>query len=107
MSVDDFDASKPDDPHYALNSETGEIRFGNGVNGDSPQVPEDQANEARENIRVISYQIGGGEAGNVKPDAITEISGLETLKVTNRQPASGGTAKEELEAAQTDPQHVG
>lgn len=101
IRVDDFDASRPGDPHYLLNPETGEVRFGDGVYGDIPVVPDD---EQSKNIRVIAYQVGGGESGNVQADTITQfvepLSGLSALTFTNRRPASGGAAPETLEAAQ-------
>lgn len=99
--VDDFDASRPDDRHYLLNSETGEVLFGDGVNGAVPPAP---AGAGRRNIRVVSYQVGGGEKGNVKSGAVNKLicppgSELALLRVENRLPAVGGAEAETLEQA--------
>jgi hypothetical protein len=86
--VNDFDASGPGDAHYSLNVETGEIRFGDGVNGDIPPVAD---NEETKNIRVISYQVGGGERGNVDAGQINAlcdaITDLAPAKAARRFPA--------------------
>ncbi len=86
--VNDFDASGPGDAHYTLNMETGEIQFGDGVNGDIPPVPGSQETK---NIRVISYQVGGGARGNVDAGQINAlcdpITDLEPAKAARRFPA--------------------
>jgi hypothetical protein len=104
VRIADFDASAPGDPHYTLHAESGEIRFGNGVNGDIPHAPADLEGD---NIRVLAYRVGGGEGGNVAAETITYIvlpesgaAGLERLTVCNRRAASGGAPAETLEAAQ-------
>jgi hypothetical protein len=98
--VADFDASQPDDRHYVLRPETGEVRFGDGVNGAIPPVP---PAEAQKNIRILQYQVGGGAHGNVPASTITKRSetDLPNLQVTNHRAATGGTAAETLDAAQT------
>jgi predicted phage baseplate assembly protein len=103
--VEDFDASGPDDPHYVLKVSTGEIRFGDAVNGQIPQVPTD---EQRKNIRVISARTGGGEKGNVVASAINRfaepygitLGRLAELEVLNPMPAAGGSEAESLEEAE-------
>ena len=99
--VEDFDASKPDDTHYVLDVETGELLFGDGVNGAVPPVPRA---EARKNIRIIQYRIGGGERGNVASGAIAKPSATAlpaALMLTNHRAAAGGAEPETLEDAQT------
>lgn len=98
IAVDDFDASGPEDNHFMLDPENGEIMFGDGVNGAIPPNPSDKQ---KLNIRLISYRAGGGEKGNVLPGAVIRIAspvmaeGL--LKVENKQPAFGGISSESLE----------
>jgi hypothetical protein len=101
----DLDASRPGDFHYALRPETGEVVFGDGINGDIPST----SDEGTRNIRIISYKTEGGEAGNVArgvinrialPYNVEQLRGLDSLKVENLLAASGGAAKESLEAAQ-------
>ena len=46
----------PDDAVFTLNSQTGRIRFGDGINGAIPPVGSTVA---------VSYRQGGGSAGNI------------------------------------------
>lgn len=101
--VVDFDSSKPADCHYLLDPVTGELSFGDGVNGAIPptaQYPD------QPNIRVKMYQTGGGELGNVKAGAISLIvseqdSPLRGLQVVNYRAAEGGKDPESLEQAKS------
>jgi hypothetical protein len=104
--VDDFDASGPEDTHFVLDTCAGQIRFGDGVNGDIPPAP---ASETEENIRVVSFQAGGGTAGNVsalavdsfaKPFHVKSDERLFGLTVNQRAAATGGLDKEALEDAE-------
>lgn len=92
--VDDFDASGPEDPHYVIDHDNGEIIFGDGVHGLIPP---------KTNIKVTTYRFGGGEEGNIKAEGINMILDVDekrkNLKVTNKLPASGGKEKETLEEA--------
>ena len=106
IRVDDFDASGPEDPHFVLDARAGEVRFGDGVNGDIPPAP---ASETEENIRLISFQAGGGAAGNVLAEAVAAFAepyGVKTderlleLAVSNHAAAEGGLDEEPLEDAQ-------
>ncbi|MBU7005766.1 putative baseplate assembly protein [Phosphitispora fastidiosa] len=96
--VEDFDASGPGDKHFVLTPESGEIVFGDGVNG---AIPPASPNQETLNIRLISYRAGGGKQGNVSAGTVNRIlrpvraEGL--VKVENRQPASGGISRELLE----------
>ena len=101
IRVDDFDASQPEDPHYVLDPQNGEIYFGDGVNGNIPPVHDSQDEY---NIRVISCQLVRGEQGNVEPNTINEICdpvyGLldeQFITVNNQKAALGGTFHESLE----------
>ncbi len=100
MRVDDFDVSKPGDHHYVLNAETGEIIFGDGINGAIPPVLSDQT---RRNIRLISCQACCGRKGNVPAEAINKLvkplKGLGLWQVENRLPGTGGKEKETFEEA--------
>ncbi len=103
IRVDDFDASRSEDPHYVLDPQQGEIYFGDGVNGKIPPVPD---YKSEYNIRVISCQLVRGEQGNVEAKTIKEIchpvSGLldkEFVTVANSKAAIGGTAHESIEQA--------
>ena len=88
--VDDFDASGPEDSHYVIDYDTGEILFGDGVHGDIP---------FGDNIKAKKYRFGSGETGNVKAGAISKIPDFDELKVVNDQAASGGAEEETVEEA--------
>src|SRR5260370_14719357 len=55
--VDDFLKSGPDDRHFVLDPHTGEIRFGNGLNGRVPT--------ADESVRARFYRTSRRRAGNL------------------------------------------
>ncbi|MCG8364043.1 MAG: putative baseplate assembly protein [Pseudanabaenales cyanobacterium] len=104
IRVDDFDASHPEDPHYVLDPQQGELWFGDGVNGDIPPASDDGDEY---NIRVIACQLVQGGQGNVEANTIQQIYnpayGLldpEFVTVENRCAAVGGTAHESLEQGQ-------
>ncbi|KAA0229886.1 putative baseplate assembly protein [candidate division KSB1 bacterium] len=84
--VDNFFDSKGTDRRYTLDRATGELRFGDGRNG---QIPPAGLN----NLRVFSYQAGGGAVGNVEAGAIqsltTAIANVEA--VINPVQAGGGS----------------
>lgn len=81
----DFFDSKENDRHYTLDRATGQIQFGDGINGMIPQAGEN-------NIRAFSYRWGGGKQGNVRAGDIKSIkspvSGVDS--VLNPAPADGG-----------------
>lgn len=89
---EDFDASRPDDRHFTLDPETGEIRFGDGVHG--RVLPEGAEVRA-------DYLSGGGSVGNVKAGKITKVitAGLGDATVINDTDASGGREAEPLQEA--------
>jgi len=100
--VPDLDASRPTDSHYMVEPVTGQLQFGDGINGAIPTVP---ANDT-DNLRLCSYQTCQGALGNVAIGKINTIvappmiPGLAKLTVTNAMPAFGGTDPETLEFAQ-------
>ncbi|MGC5328269.1 putative baseplate assembly protein [Brevibacillus sp. SYSU BS000544] len=100
IRVNDFDASMPSDRHYILKAETGQIFFGDGVNGAIPPVPQEGG---KNNIRACTYQTTVAEKGNVGAGAISQIydpMGDEVkVRVENRHPASGGAPKEMMDEA--------
>ena len=101
--VEDLDASMPGDTHYVLDAVTGELRFGDGVNGAIPSIAHGNEHNPN-NVRIIRCQIGGGERGNVLPGDLgkpPDTALPDTLTVTNHRAATGGADSETLEAAQT------
>ena len=93
QEVPDFYASKPRDRHYILDHITGEIRFGNGLNGLIPPL-------GTGNIRMTRYQTGGGTRGNRPKGAIVQLKTTVPYidKVTNPEAATGGADAESLES---------
>lgn len=83
--VIDFFYSTEKSRHYTIDRATGQIGFGNGVNGMIPQAAEN-------NIKAFSYQTGGGIQGNVKALEVkslkSAVSGID--KVMNPIAADGG-----------------
>jgi hypothetical protein len=100
--VPDLDASRPTDSHYIVEQATGQLQFGDGINGAIPAV---MANDI-DNLRLCSYQTCQGALGNVAIGKINTIvvspmiPGLAKLTVTNAISAVGGTDPETLEFAQ-------
>jgi hypothetical protein len=91
--VPDFYGSGPRDRHYVLDHLTGEIRFGNGLNGLIPP-------RGLGNLRIVRYQTEGGQAGNKPAGAITQLKTTVPYvdKVTNTEAASGGADAESLDS---------
>src|SRR5262249_37586796 len=79
-------ASGPDDRHYVLDREAGEVRFGNGLQGLPPQTGQ--------RIRAREYRYGGGLEGNVPAKAIAKLTEFSDVKVVNPLRAQGGGAPE-------------
>lgn len=98
--VNHFYSSGPLDRHYTVDHLSGEIRFGDGINGMNPPPGTD-------NIICSRYRTGGGAAGNAGAGEITELhTSLPFIAgVTNPEPADGGADAETLaEIAQRGPQ---
>jgi predicted phage baseplate assembly protein len=89
----DFYASGPRDRHYVIDRFTGQVRFGDGLNGLVPPP-------GIGNIRLATYQTGGGRAGNRSAGSITQLKTTVPYvdKVTNLEPAAGGADAEPLDA---------
>jgi predicted phage baseplate assembly protein len=98
QQVDDFFASRPDDPHFTLDRTLGQIAFGDGQNGRIPV-----ANPAEPNTNIVArfYRFGGGAQGNVGAGSVqsleTFVNGVDTA--TNLQAAIGGSDEETLGSA--------
>jgi predicted phage baseplate assembly protein len=78
-----------DDRVFVVDHETGEVLFGDGVNGAA--VP-----PGFRNVRAVRYRVGGGKAGAVPAGAINGvITSMPFITgVSNPFPASGGTDPE-------------
>ena len=90
--VPDFYGSGPRDRHYILDHLTGEIQFGDGLNGLIPPLAG--------NLRLASYQTGGGIAGNKPANTIVQLKTTVPYvdKVTNTVAATGGAEAETLDS---------
>lgn len=91
--VPNFNASGPRDCHYVIERMTGEVRFGDDLNGRIPPA-------LPRNIVMARYQVGGGAAGNRKVHTIEQMkSAIPYIdKVTNAERAAGGTDAESLDS---------
>jgi Baseplate J-like protein len=89
----DFYGSEARDRHYIIDHLTGEIRFGDGLNGLIPPT-------GSGNLRLARYQTGGGTASNKPAGTITQLKTTVPYveKVTNFIAATGGAAAETLES---------
>lgn len=96
-SVRTLATSQPLDRHYTVEPDTGVVRFGS-----RSRVP-----QLGERIRTVSYRYGGGSAGQVAAGAISSLTGVASVKVTNPLPAVGGADAATLaEALETVPAEV-
>jgi len=91
--VRDFYASGPRDRHYVVDRLSGEVRFGDGLNGLVPPI-------GIGNVRLSFYQTGGGRSGNRAAGTIVQLKTTVPYvdKVTNSEPATGGADAEPLES---------
>lgn len=100
--VSDFSESDKDDPHYTLDSQSGEIRLGPALPQRDGSIHRFGKVPARNAMLVMrSYRYGGGRAGNVGKGTInvlkTSLSHID--RVANRVPAKGGEDGENLDNA--------
>ncbi len=102
IEVSDFSLSGPHDPHFTLDSVTGELRLGPAIrqpDGSMRRYGRIPPRGARLVFR--RYRFGGGLEGNVLAGVLntlkTSIPYID--RVNNRVPASGGLDAETLEAA--------
>jgi predicted phage baseplate assembly protein len=91
--VADFLGSDPRSRHYTLDWATGEVRFGDGVRGMIPP-------EGRSNVRAALYRVGGGPQGNRPAANLAQLKSTVPYvdKVTNPEPAAGGSGAETMDA---------
>ena len=96
QGVEHFYLSKSSSRHYVLDRGTGQIRFGNGVNGMIPPP-------GRDNLRAACYQSGGGGQGNVAAHTVTVLKRAvpHIDRIDNPFPAGGGSGQESLEEVKT------
>jgi predicted phage baseplate assembly protein len=89
----DFYASVPRSRHYVIDHLTGEIRFGDGLNGLIPPI-------GAGNIRLARYQIGGGKVGNRAEGTIVQLKTTVPYvdKVTNTEASAGGADAETIDS---------
>ena len=94
--VDDLALGGVQEAVYELDPEAGTLRFGDGVRGRIP------ARGAR--FRVEQMRVGGGEAGNVGPGALSQVQPAVTpvakLKVRQALAAQGGRDAETVAEAE-------
>lgn len=83
--TDDFRASGPDDPHFTLDSETGVIRFGDGIHGRMPKGV----------VLISAMRLTWGAAGNITSGQLKELC-LNGIRLPLEQPlpAEGGAERE-------------
>ena len=81
--VEDFHSSGPEDRHYILDGEKGELIFGDGFCGMAP--------EGR--LRIAGCAVSLGKEGNINPADFT-ASEYETLTAVSRMDAWGGREPE-------------
>jgi hypothetical protein len=91
--VPDFYGSGSRDRHYVLDHLTGELRFGNGINGKIPPP-------GTGNLRMAQYRTGGGIRGNCPEGQIVQLKTTIPYidSVTNPSAAMGGADAESIES---------
>lgn len=91
--VPDFYGSGPRSRHYTVDRVTGDVRFGNGVNGMIPP-------RGTGNVRMKLYRSGGGSAGNRPTGTIAQLKTTVPYidRVSNPEAAAGGTDAETYDA---------
>lgn len=100
IEVSDFVDSDRNDPHYAWDSFSGEIRFGPLIrNPDGSMRQHGAVPPEGARIRINSYRTGGGAAGNVGAGTLTSLrSSLPYVsRVQNLEAATGGVDAETVE----------
>ncbi|WP_294374600.1 baseplate J/gp47 family protein [uncultured Clostridium sp.] len=92
--ANDFITSNKDSRDYVVDRNTGEVYFGDGING---KIPVSQNSESIK----ICYSIGGGEEGNIEKRKIDTLSrSLGYInRVFNPIETSGGCDRETIDSA--------
>ncbi len=97
---DDLFGSGPNDRDLAINYTSGEVRAGDGENGD---IPVANAANPDANVIAVTYRHGGGKRGNVAAktlnNLLTPVEGIDGGKTENLFAAVGGSDEELLDAA--------
>ncbi len=95
QEVKGFYGSDARDRHYIINHLTGEITFGDGINGLIPPL-------LQGNLRMTRYQTGGGVTGNRPPQTIVQLKTTVPYidRVTNYDASTGGAEAESFDALQ-------
>jgi predicted phage baseplate assembly protein len=102
QEVPDFGDSGSQDPHYLLDSVSGELRLGPAVRQPDGTIKLFGAvPPRRSNLIMERYRAGGGQEGNVQAGIINTLKTAipYVAKVANREPAWGGLDPEALESA--------
>ncbi len=98
--VEDFFGSSPTDRHYVLDRTSGEVRFGDGING---SIPVKNAENPSANVVAREYRVGGGKRGNAAALAIknlvTSVDGVDDGAIGNLAAATGGRDEESIDEA--------
>lgn len=91
QEVPDFYSSQAGDRHYMLDRQSGQIQFGDGQAGLIPPM-------GQQNIRLASYQTGGGKQGNIAANTVSQLktSIPYVANVMNLEAAGGGAEQEAL-----------
>ncbi len=100
--VPDFGDSWSNDPHYTVDSVSGEIRFGPAVRQPDGTIKMYGAVPPRgANLTFECYRFGGGQEGNVQKGVINTLKTAipYIARVSNRFDAFGGLDAESLESA--------
>ncbi len=102
IEVPDFSSSGPHDPHFTLDSVTGELRLGPAIRQPDGTMRRYGRIPPRGSRLVFRrYRFGGGLEGNVQAGILNTLktSIPYIARVNNRVPAEGGLDAETLEAA--------
>ena len=89
--VPNFDGSGPRHRHYMFDWLTGEVQFGDGINGQVPPA-------LPQNVRMAFYRTGGGARGNKPSLTIKQLKSAVPYigKVLNWEEAGGGGDSESM-----------
>lgn len=93
-AVSSFRDAKPNDAAFTLNQGTGNIAFGNGVNGAKPPVG---------SVITVSYRYGSGSAGNISKriDDESQLTKFWVIVGDSEQSVGWGCSKRRHSAIST------
>jgi predicted phage baseplate assembly protein len=101
-AVESFATSGPDDRHFKLDANNGEIELGPAVRQpDGGWTQYGMVPPQGSELRMSAYRHGGGHEGNVAAHTLTVLRSAipGVASVTNPEPAYGGVDPESLESA--------